>query len=134
MTDRTESGQFQAGVSGNPKGRPKGTKNQIVELKREVELAVREHADPRRIKKVMEKVFNKAANGNMAAAKLVFDYFLSRPTDSEDETNGNRSIKVIVENATFKVENQQERPAQVVEVKQVEEIPNGRAEEAEHRS
>lgn len=119
MTDRTENGQFPVGISGNPKGRPKGAKNEIATLKQEIELAVRQHADVRKIKKVVEKVFNKAANGNIAAAKLVFDYFLSRISDMDDSGKEQPSIRVIVENATFKVE--QER-AQVIEVTQVEDI------------
>lgn len=117
MSTRTVEGKFISGASGNPRGRPKGTKNEITELKQEVELAVRQHADLKKIKKVLEKVFNKAANGNMAAAKLVFDYFLSRVNDADDSGKEQPAIRVIVENATFKVEQQK---AQVVEVIQVE--------------
>lgn len=120
MTDRTETGQFQAGVSGNPKGRPKGSKNEILALKQEMELALRQHVKPDKLKKVIEKVLNKAANGNMAAAKLIFDYFLSRVSDGDDSGKEQPAIRVIVENATFKVE--QEKTHQVVEVTQVEDI------------
>lgn len=119
MTDR-ERGQFPVGVSGNPKGRPKGSKNEIVTLKQDMELALRQHAKPEKLKKILEKVFNKAANGNMAAAKLVFDYFLSRVADGDEGGKEQPSIRVIVENATFKVE--QERQQQIIEVTQVEDI------------
>jgi hypothetical protein len=120
MTERTDKGQFPAGVSGNPKGRPKGSKNEIVALKQDMELALRQHVKPEKLKKVIEKVINKAANGNIAAAKLIFDYFLSRVADNDDNGKEQPAIRVIVENATFKVE--QERTAQVVEVTQVEDL------------
>lgn len=119
MSERSSNGQFPVGISGNPKGRPKGSKNEVVALKADIELAMRQHVKPEKLMKVIEKVLNKAANGNMAAAKLVFDYFLSRVSDNDDSGKEQPAIRVIVENATFKVE--QER-AQVVEVTQVEDI------------
>lgn len=119
MTDRNPSGQFPVGVSGNPKGRPKGSKNEIVTLKQDIELALRQHVHPDKLKKVVEKVLNKAANGNMAAAKLIFDYFLSRVSDGEEGGKEQPSIRVIVENATFKVE--QERQ-QLIDVTPTEDI------------
>lgn len=114
MTDRTEKGQFLAGVSGNPKGRPKGSKSEVTQLKTDIELALRQHVHPEKLKKVVEKVLNKAANGNMAAAKLIFDYFLSRVSDGEDNGNAPPAIKVVVENITIA------KQPQSIEVIQIE--------------
>jgi hypothetical protein len=120
MSERQADGKFPSGTSGNPKGRPKGSKNEISALKQDVELALRQHVHPEKLKKVIEKVLNKAANGNMAAAKLIFDYFLSRVSDGDEDGKEQPAIRVIVENATFKVE--QEKQAQVVEVTQIEDV------------
>lgn len=98
---RTEAGQFPAGQSGNPAGRPKGRKSQITALKQEMELAIRSHVRADKIKKIVEKIANKAANGNVAAAKLIFDHFLSKAIDSEDASDKSAGITIRIENATF---------------------------------
>lgn len=116
---RTESGQFPKGVSGNPAGRPKGRRNEIVALKQEMELAVRTHADPHKVKKVVEKVLNKAMNGNIPAAKLIFDHFLSKATDAEDEGDKSQAIIFRIENATFGAPKQEAQPVDV----KFEEVP-----------
>jgi hypothetical protein len=110
---RDDGGRFPKGTSGNPAGRPPGRRNEIRAIQEELELAVRSHAKPEKIKKVVEKVFNKAINGNMAAAKLVFDYFLSKVTPTEEQAGGTGSIRVVIENATFKVQ-QGQQPIPVV--------------------
>lgn len=114
MTDRTETGQFKAGISGNPRGRPKGSKSEVTQLKTDIELALRQHVHPEKLKKVVEKVLNKAANGNMAAAKLIFDYFLSRPTEGDEKGDATPAIRVVVENITI-AKQPQVLEAQVIE-------------------
>ena len=116
---RTADGRFPAGVSGNPAGRPKGRRNEIVALKQEMELAVRTHADPYKVKKVVEKVLNKAMNGNIPAAKLIFDHFLSKATDAETEADTSRAIVFRIENATFAAKQEDAKPIDV----KFEEVP-----------
>jgi hypothetical protein len=98
---RTDKGQFPKGVSGNPAGRPAGRKNQITALKQDMELAIRQHVRADKIKKIVEKMANKAANGNVAAAKLILDHFLSKVTDTEDTADKSGGLTIRIENATF---------------------------------
>lgn len=106
MTDsslptRTASGQFPQGVSGNPAGRPPGRKSEIVSLKQELEIAIRQHVDTRKIKKIVDKLVNKAMNGNLQAAKLILDKVLPNAGETEDEQGGKGAIRIVIENATF---------------------------------
>jgi hypothetical protein len=102
LTTRTDSGQFAKGVSGNPAGRPKGRKNEIVELRQKLELAVREHLKPEKIVKIVDKLATMAENGNVAAAKLLLDKVVPNARADEDDDGNNRGgIEIRIVNATF---------------------------------
>ena len=70
--------RFKKGQSGNPKGRPRGTKNIKTDLQEEVEeqVIVREGSSERRISKqraVVKTQFAKAIKGDDRAARTVLD-------------------------------------------------------------
>jgi hypothetical protein len=98
---RTESGQFPKGTSGNPAGRPRGRKGEIVALKQDLEIAIRSRVDARKIGKIVDKLVNKAMNGNLQAAKLILDKFVSNAGETEDEQAHKGGIRIVIENATF---------------------------------
>ncbi len=98
---RTPDGQFAKGVSGNPAGRPVGRKSEIVALKQDLENAIRKRVDPRKIQRIVDKLVNKAMNGNLQAAKLILDKVLSNAGETEEVSAGKGGIRIIVENATF---------------------------------
>lgn len=109
---RDEQGRFPAGVSGNPAGRPKGTKNQITALQQELDLAIRQHLKPAKLQAIVSKMADLAESGDKKAAKLIFDSFISKAGSLAEEDEGNSGRKVVVfrvENATFAVA--QEHPA-----------------------
>lgn len=81
MGDVTHAGQFPKGVSGNPAGRPKGSKNKITLLKQSMELQLREDAAPD-MGLVLEKAIELALDGDRQMIKLLLDKHMSSgPTD-----------------------------------------------------
>lgn len=103
---RNPDGTFPEGVSGNPRGRPLGRKNQITKLKQELEIAVRDHLRPQDIRKVLGKMVELAQEGNVGAAKLVLDKVLSNAKEAEEEGAGQNRIIFEVKNLTLKHDEQ----------------------------
>lgn len=97
---RSPSGKFVKGVSGNPKGRPKGAKNRITQLKEEAELALREAVDPETIKSIFASMAAEAMNGNVQAAKLILDKFVTNAKTESDIGEDNNEIVVRIRNLT----------------------------------
>ncbi|MFZ1006329.1 MAG: DUF5681 domain-containing protein, partial [Candidatus Sulfotelmatobacter sp.] len=70
--------QFPVGKSGNPKGRPKGSKNFATVIERELNdrVPVTENGKRKKISKreaIAKQVINKAAGGDLKAAQTVFN-------------------------------------------------------------
>lgn len=91
---RNAEGQFIEGVSGNPKGRPKGSKNRITLLKMQTEEAWRER-NQNALDAVLDLILQDALDGDKAARKMVFDAVISKANVQEDKSAGNKQeIKV----------------------------------------
>lgn len=101
--NRTELGQFKKGTSGNPDGRPSGSVN----ITKQLEDAVREYvAHPARIKrlhKVLDRLFTKAEDGHVGAAKLLLDKIVPNARDEGEDgkKSGGQTYVFRIENATF---------------------------------
>lgn len=101
---------WKPGQSGNPSGRPRGTKNHITKLKQELEAAVRENLNPSAIKEVLERMVELALAGNVGAAKLILDKVLSNAKDTEDAPESGGKFVFEVKNLTIKGSDEAERP------------------------
>lgn len=117
---RDASGQFLEGVSGNPSGRPVGSRSKLVKIKERLEIAVRENISAERITRIVVKMADMAEEGDTKAAALIFNSFLSKGAASEDpeDPQQHRGITIRIENATFA------KPTTTIEA-DFKEIPNG---------
>lgn len=97
---RDDQGRFLTGQSGNPAGRPTGTKNKIVQLKQDLELAVRENVKIEDIQEIISAMVKEAKAGSIGAAKLILDKTVSNAKDPEDPDAGSGGIRVVIENFT----------------------------------
>lgn len=92
--------RFPAGVSGNPGGRPKGSKNKSTLLREAMEQKV-DCKLSREIPQVLDVVIRAAKSGDMSAAKMLLDRAVpvQKATDGADKgpTSG---ITIRIENLT----------------------------------
>lgn len=97
MTDNLpkKSRGFQKGVSGNPAGRPKNTKNAITlaRLSLEGELRKQMSFDMRA---VLHKAIEMAKAGDAMMIKLLLDKSISSPRSTDDEGAGREKIQIII--------------------------------------
>lgn len=74
---RDENGTFKKGTSGNPMGRPKGSRNQITLLRESLELALREEAHDH-MSDVLKMAIALALEGDRQMIKLLLDLHMSK--------------------------------------------------------
>ncbi len=86
---RGKNGQFVAGTSGNPSGRPKGSKNIVTIQKLMVEEAFRASTSDD-MAKVLTLIVMQALEGDKASQKLIWDANMSKQTVTDDKSVGNK--------------------------------------------
>jgi hypothetical protein len=112
---RTESGQFPKGVSGNPLGRPK--KATLRTLQQDLEIAFREHLSVDRVKRIVNRMADMAEQGDVKAAKLIFDKLIPNATNGEsDEGDNVKKVVFEIQNATFAAQVQEKQQVAVIDV------------------
>ena len=92
--------RFPAGVSGNPGGRPKGSKNKSTLLREAMEQKV-DRKLSREIPQVLDVVIRAAKGGDMSAAKMLLDRAVpvQKATDGTDKGPAT-GITIRIENLT----------------------------------
>lgn len=124
-----QSGRWVKGQSGNPRGRPK---KELTALQRDLEGAVREHLSPDKVRRILNKLVEKAEGGDVKAAKLILDKLVPNAVDAEESGDTGRTVVFRIENATFAAQQQarqSDKSAAIdVEVQTVEtQVDNGKA-------
>ena len=84
---RGKDGRFTKGESGNPAGRPKGSKNIVTIQKLMVEEAFRATTSDD-MAKVLALIVMQALEGDKASQKLIWDANVSKQTVTEDKNTG----------------------------------------------
>ena len=87
------STRFQPGKSGNPAGRPKGSKNAITLLKQSLELQLREQAAPD-LGAVLDKAVELALEGNPAMIKMLLEMHMSKGPNDESHASEKVAIQI----------------------------------------
>lgn len=87
--------KFKPGVSGNPAGRPKGSKNQITLLKEAMEFMLREHQGDERLRKVMDMAFELAMSGSEPMIKLILELNMSKGT-TQDNSRATEKVQISI--------------------------------------
>jgi hypothetical protein len=89
-------GQFPQGVSGNPSGRPKGSKNKITLLKQTLELELREQASED-IGAVLRKATELALEGHAGMIKMLVELHMSKTAN--DDVKGSEKVAIQINSA-----------------------------------
>jgi hypothetical protein len=95
--------KFKPGVSGNPNGRPKGSKNQITLLKESMELMLREEAAQSDLLEVMRTALDLAKKGDRAMIKLILELHMSKGT-TQDNSQAAEKVQININGPSQKVE------------------------------
>lgn len=90
---RTEDGKFPKGVSGNPAGRPKGSKNKITLLRQSLELQLRQQAAPD-LPGVLQKAVDLAMEGDASMIKLLLELHMSK--SAPEGGTGKEKVEITV--------------------------------------
>ena len=90
---RNEDGTFKKGVSGNPVGRPKGSKNKITLLKQSLEVQLREQAEPF-MPDVLNKAVELAMEGDRTMLKLLLELHMSKGVADDAKASEKLAIQI----------------------------------------
>lgn len=92
---RNEKGQFVPGVSGNPAGKPPGTKHMSTLLEEAIKKVAEGSDDPEDLQ-IVKALIKKAKSGDISAIKEIWDRLEGKAAQSLDvKSDGTLTINVV---------------------------------------
>jgi hypothetical protein len=116
--------RFKPGQSGNPAGRPKGSKNQITLLKESMELLLREEATPEDLRAVMREALDLAKTGDRSMIKLILELHMSKGT-TQDTSKAAEKVQININGPSAAVKKEESVPLEEVALLLSNEDKNG---------
>ena len=117
LANRAPDGRFVKGKSGNPAGRPAGSKNKVNLIKISMEEGFRE-GNFEKIAAILDNVVEDAMNGDKQARKMIWDACISKANLGEDKDGGDKAPQIIIRH--MEVEEQ----GDIIDVNAIEEESN----------
>lgn len=96
---RDEKGRFPAGVSGNPHGRAKGTKNRITLARLMLEETLREQLTNKG-SELMTTAIQMALGGDDKIMRVLLDKMLATPKGDDADNAKDTEVRVLIQNMT----------------------------------
>jgi hypothetical protein len=87
--------RFQKGVSGNPAGRPKGSKNKVTLMKIALEGELRTQLGPH-MAEILAQAINLAKSGDAQMIKLLIDKTVPTTKAGDDEAPDKEKIQIYI--------------------------------------
>ncbi len=97
--DLVNKGQFLPGKSGNPVGRPKGSKNKAT-IRRELALGKADKILHKALPSVVQKLVALAQEGDTTAMKLILDRTVAPKNLRGDAEGGAHLVQITIQNLT----------------------------------
>ncbi len=95
VVEKPKRGRFLKGQSGNPAGRPKGSKNKITLMKLQLEGELRTQLAPH-MAEILGTAIEKAKKCDKFYVKLLLDKVLASVKSAEDEDSGQEKVQIFI--------------------------------------
>jgi hypothetical protein len=112
VIERTSKGTFVKGQSGNPKGRAKGSRNNITIMRLETEEALRDFLAPK-AKPILRKAVQMALDGNEKMLTVLLDKMLSSLRNEDVGEQRDTNVQVNIQNLTQTARDRASPPATI---------------------
>ena len=75
-----------------------------------MELAIRQNMSPMKLSQIVDKMYELALEGSVGAAKLLLDKTVSNAKTEEEDGEGPKGVRIVIENMTV---NPAEKPVEM---------------------